>query len=286
MIIENNKLVSDDSIKILQKPSPNIGGHFKQGFLDTIVIHYTAGRNAIQSVNSLCNPAHQASAHIVIGRDETITQLVDFDKVAWHAGKSSYNGRIGYNQYSIGIEIDNCGYLTKHADDFLSWFGATYETSDAFEGKHRNPKVNYEYWLRYTEWQIQIVEDICELLIAQYNIKNILGHEEIAPNRKIDPGPAFPLDKLRDKLLNSDRSSDEGDDEDNKIVEVSNNFKTGIVTCGKLNIRADSDINSAKVASPLTKGTIVKIIDEKSDWYYVIANVTGWVSKQYILLNN
>ncbi|MCX6155255.1 MAG: N-acetylmuramoyl-L-alanine amidase [Candidatus Kapabacteria bacterium] len=273
MKIVNSKLDGESIINVEQKPSPNHGSSFKANFPDTIIIHYTAGRNAKESVSTLCNPAHQASAHVVIGRDNSITQLVNFNTVAWHAGQSSYGGRDGFNQYSIGIEIDNCGYLIKQGDDFLSWFGGAYRLSDAFEGKHRNPQVKYEYWLRYTRWQIQTVEEICRLLIAEYGIKCILGHEEIAPSRKIDPGPAFPLDKLRDKLFNSDRSSD---------APAEQFPKSGVVTASSLNIRVDAIINASRVATPLPNGTVLTILSEKDGWYSVDAGVKGWVKKEFV----
>lgn len=281
MEIKDYKLLGDANLQIAQKSSPNHGAHFKTNLPDTIIIHYTAGRNARESINSLCNPSHKASAHLVIGRDNTVTQLVDFNTVAWHAGASSYGERSGFNQYAIGIEIDNCGYLIKQGDDFLSWFGGVYTSADAFEGRHRNPNVKYNYWLRYTEWQIAIVEEICSLLIAEYGIKTILGHEEISPNRKIDPGPAFPLDKMRDHLLNSDRSSEEPA----AAQAITNTFtmQQGVVNCSSLNIRTEGSINAPKAAAPLSKGTNVNIISEKNGWYNVIAgNKNGWVAKQYI----
>jgi N-acetyl-anhydromuramyl-L-alanine amidase AmpD len=56
---------------------------------------------------------------------------------------------------------------------------------------------------RYTEVQLRVVDELCGLLVAAYGITQILGHEEIAPGRKIDPGPAFPLDEMRRRLLPS-----------------------------------------------------------------------------------
>jgi N-acetylmuramoyl-L-alanine amidase len=103
MKIENHLLSGE---KIDFKNSPNISGKFKTGLLDTIVIHYTAGSSRESSVSTLINPGSKASAHLVIGRDGKITQLVPFDTIAWHAGNSSYKGRVGLNSYSIGIEID------------------------------------------------------------------------------------------------------------------------------------------------------------------------------------
>lgn len=275
MKITDHILQGDSNRELASVNSPNHSGDFSPGNPDTIIIHYTAGRNAGSSINTLCDPNVKASAHLVIGRDMSITQLVPFNIIAWHAGKSAYEGRKGFNKYSIGIEIDNAGELTKQGDEYVSWFGARYTAYDVFEGIHRN-QTRTSYWHRYTKEQIEITEEICRMLIKEYNIKHILGHEEIAPGRKTDPGPAFPLDKLRDKLLFADRDEDEGDE------HIVHDNESGIVTAGKLNIRSLPDVNSKKVAEPLPKGTVVNITGESGDWYNITVETKGWVSKNYI----
>ena len=70
---------------------------------DMIILHYTAGASAAGSAFYLARPDVKASAHVVIGRRGEVIQLVAFDTQAWHAGESSYEGRIGLNRYSIGI---------------------------------------------------------------------------------------------------------------------------------------------------------------------------------------
>lgn len=201
-------------------------GKFKNDLPDTIVIHYTAGSSVDSSVRTLTNPKVKASAHLVIGRDGEVVQLVPFNTIAWHAGKSTWGKKKGLNQYSIGIEIDNAEVLTKVGDYYQSWFGRKYEESDVLKAVHRNEKSE-RYWHAYIEDQIQVVVGICELLVEEYGIKEILAHEEISPGRKIDPGPAFPLDRLRDQLLNNDRSEDDG-------MDIP---KEGIITASSLNVR-------------------------------------------------
>ena len=99
----------------------------------------------------------------------------------------------------------------------------------------------------------------------------ILGHEEISPGRKQDPGPAFPLDKFRDNLLSQNRS-DEPD-----IID-----KEGVVVANLLNIRGDAGVNFKKVARPLPRGTKVKVMEERNGWYKVETSIEGWVSKGLI----
>ena len=74
---------------------------------DTIVIHATGGSSAESSARYLANKATPVSAHLVIGRRGEIYQLVPFNVIAWHAGKSTHKGRTNLNRYSIGIELDN-----------------------------------------------------------------------------------------------------------------------------------------------------------------------------------
>ena len=188
--------------------SPNHGARFENGLPDTLVIHYTAGASLESSVATLCDPESNASAHVVVGRNGRIVQLVPFDVVAWHAGASSWGNRTGMNKYSIGIEIDNAGRLTQTASgDFLTWFGKRIPKKDAVQGVHRN-ESQPSWWHMFTEQQIERVSALGTLLIKTYGISVVVGHEEIAPGRKSDPGPAFPLDRLRDRWLRAGRRED------------------------------------------------------------------------------
>ena len=207
MHISNGLLAGADLSHATRKTS----GTFVPGLPDTIIIHYTAGRDALSSVNTLMDIHVKASAHLVVGRDCKIYQLAPFDWITWHAGASAWRGRKNLNRYSIGIELDNAGKLTKQGNEFLSWFGRSYPRSEVFVGDHANELVASRYWHRYTEEQIQVTEQICSALIKTYGIKEILGHEEISPGRKIDPGPAFPLDVLRNHLLGDDREQETED---------------------------------------------------------------------------
>jgi N-acetylmuramoyl-L-alanine amidase len=254
--------------------SPNHGDKFANQLPDTIIIHYTAGSSAESSARSLSDPQIGASAHLVIGRDGKIIQLVPFNVIAHHAGPSSYKGRKGFNKYSIGIEIDNAGKLTKMGKVFSSWFGKTYPENQVLEAVHRNESVP-SFWHTYTEKQITLTEEICKLLIEKYNISVILGHEEISPVRKIDPGPAFPLDKLRERLIVRDRGAD-------SELKLRPEAAIGLVDANKLNIRSRNSIHSDIVAPPLARGTLLEILQEKDGWYEVQIDIKGWVKKDYV----
>ncbi len=165
---------------------------FHASLPDTIILHYTAGRDAESSAKYMAKDDVQASAHVVIGRDGEIFQLVPFDTISWHAGNSKYGNRKGLNRFSIGIEIDNAGELDKNNK---SWFGRKYQESEVFTEK------SGKKWHKYTNKQIQVTKNICKLLIEKYNIKMILGHSDIAPGRKKDPGAAFPLNEFKELCI-------------------------------------------------------------------------------------
>lgn len=169
---------------------------------DTIVLHYTDGRSRQTAVDTLTDPARRVSSHLVVGRDGGISQLLSFDVIGWHAGESAWEGRTALNNCSIGIEIDNAGQLEERDGRWFSWFDQEYPEQEMVRGVHRN-QTEATCWHRYTEVQLRVVDELCGLLVAAYGITQILGHEEIAPGRKIDPGPAFPLDEMRRRLLPS-----------------------------------------------------------------------------------
>ncbi len=271
------KIINDrlDPIEVEFVETNKANGPFPPGLPDTIIIHYTAGSSVEGAVATFTTSPIQASAHAVVGQDGSITQLVPFDIVAWHAGISHYGDRSDLNQYAIGIEIVNAGRLIKSGSEYVSWFGKSYAEKEVIEAIHRNEEVP-TYWQRYTEAQISTVYDLCFDLIQEYNIKHILGHEEISPRRKIDPGPAFPLDEMREKLLHVDHS-DTGEAEKRKLFE-----NPATVTAYMLNIRSGPSTSNPTIADPLTKNTKVDIVDEANGWYQVEVKIKGWVSKKYI----
>ena len=275
MKISNHRLDSND-IDFIK--SPKTSGKFGPDLPDTIIIHYTAGGSAESAIHTFTESNISASAHVVIAANGNITQLVPFNTVAWHAGRSAYGDRIGFNKYAIGIEIVNAGRLEKSGDEFVSWFGKSYPPNQVIEAVHRN-EDQLTYWHRYTEEQISATYDLCTDLIKKYNIKHILGHEEVSPGRKIDPGPAFPLDKMRERLLHGDRS-DTQEEERQKDAELCQN--PAIVNASMLNIRSGPSASNPTVANPLTKNTRVNVIGESNGWLQVETKIRGWVHGNYV----
>jgi N-acetylmuramoyl-L-alanine amidase len=154
-----------------------------------LVIHFTSGASAESSINFWKQPAAKgASAHIVIDRDGTVIQCRPFNVTAGHAGVSEWKGFKGLNSCSIGIELANAGDNVALA--------ARYSKFDRLKARHKNggPMAGWEV---YPTEQLSACEEVAKALVARYKLDDVIGHEDIAPSRKNDPGPAFPMAALR-----------------------------------------------------------------------------------------
>jgi len=249
-------------------------GPFAAGQPDTVVIHFTAGPSLASAVNTFKEPGYEASAHLLIDRDGSLVQMIDFNRVAWHAGVSRWEERSGLNRYAIGIELVNAGELTPSGEGYLAWFGTRYSDSDVIQAVHRN-QTEPSYWHTYTPEQIEACFEVCRVLKAQYGINMILGHEEIAPGRKIDPGPAFPLERLRDRVLTGRQVDEEAHETETQTSE------NATVTASLLNVRSQPSATAPLAGEPLEKGTRVEILARSGAWEKVRICREGWVHGDY-----
>lgn len=256
--------------------SPNKGAAFGPELPDTLIMHYTAGPSLSSAVNWFKRPEAQASAHLVIDRDGRVVQMVPFDRIAWHAGNSAYAGRTGFNRYSIGIELVNAGFLTPHGEEFVDTYGHKYPASDVVQAIHKNEN-RQRWWQLYPAAQLEAALEIARELKVAYALKSLLGHDDIAPLRKQDPGPAFPIASFRTHVF-EDLHTEEAEPPESLITET----RKGIVTAAKLNIRQEPSIHAARLAEPLPAGTVLSITGREGDWLRVKVEITGWVAKQYV----
>ena len=154
-------------LKITSNYSPNFNTRKrKKKNIKYIIIHYTGMKNELEALNRLTDYKSKVSAHYFIKKNGKIINLVPDLYEAWHAGKSNWKNIQSLNRYSIGVEIQNSG--------------------------HENL---YE---KYSNKQMNSVKKLLRFLTKRYrvNCKNILGHSDIAPNRKKDPGEKFPWKEL------------------------------------------------------------------------------------------
>lgn len=196
--------ITNDRLVIDGRParfvaSPNHGGRIEPTL---IVVHDTADRlKPDDSVNWFADPKSKVSAHFVVGRDGSVTQMVDCDRAAWHAGKSSWKGRQFCNGFAVGIEIDNPGPLRKSGDCGVAWFGDKFGIAEHGLLEITTREHGHALWMPYTACQLEAVERLVRaLLIAYPTITSVAGHFEISPGRKVDPGPQFPMEHFRSIL--------------------------------------------------------------------------------------
>ena len=251
---------------ITQLNTPNQGAFIDPKYL---VMHYTAGRSGPSSVEHFLKPAAKASAHLVIDRDGSIYQLVPFNRAAWHAGDSNWAGISGLNNHSIGIELDNAGRLQKVGDRFQAWFGAFYEHSEVIQAQHKFAKTA-EYWHAYTPAQMDALLEVTEVIFANYELRDIVGHDDIAPARKVDPGPAFPMASFRARFAG-------------RAVSTGDRYR---VVADALNVRTGPGTEYPKVTQPLALGTILKVLEMRAYWANVLlidgTQRLGWVRNTFI----
>lgn len=177
--------------------TPNVGGRMSP---DMIVAHDTAGRlTPGNSVTWLCNPKAKASAHLVLERDGSVTQLADFDRQTWHAGVSTWQGVSGVNRRAIGIEMVGPGKLVRFGERCTAWYGETYDIAEYGLQEARSSYHGSGWWMPPSAAQMAAMREICAALAQAYKIlpENIVGHYHISPGRKVDPSPLFDFADLR-----------------------------------------------------------------------------------------
>jgi len=148
------------------RPSPNHGPRPFPGRVDLLILHYTGMTTTAAALDRLCDPTSEVSAHYLVDEDGTIWQLVDETRRAWHAGRAFWAGATNINDRSIGIELANRGH---------------------------------EHGCRaFPEAQLAALESLAHAILARHPIapERVLGHSDVAPERKQDPGELFPWERF------------------------------------------------------------------------------------------
>ena len=151
---------------MIERPSPNRGPRRGGRGPDLVILHYTGMETAQAALARLCDPAARVSAHYLIDEAGTLYRLVDEAERAWHAGRSAWEGESDVNSRSIGIELHNPGH---------------------------------EFGYRpFPEAQIACLIALLQQIVSRHQIRpwHILGHSDVAPDRKQDPGELFPWQRL------------------------------------------------------------------------------------------
>lgn len=185
--------------------TPNNGGTFREGQPRFMVLHYTAGESGLSSAEAMMRAAWKASAPFVVDRDGSVLQISETDVVCWHAGVSKWKGISGLNKYSVGIEFANLGFMRRSGDLWMtgaSNFKSPYRGgSQVVEAAHKNDPGRVQGWESYPEPQIVAGLELAKWLLQQFpTIEEIVGHDDISPGRKSDPGPVFPMKQFQGLL--------------------------------------------------------------------------------------
>ena len=200
-------------------------------------------QSEIESINRLKNPRFKVSCHYLINRKGKIIQMVKDRNIAWHAGKSKWKNFKNLNQCSIGIELVNKGHKFGYQD--------------------------------YSKNQINSLLKLCKDLKKKYSIKkeNFLGHSDIAPLRKIDPGEKFPWKKL--SKYNFGRWYKETKQIKNIIYKkIENNFYNNLKKIGY------------RYFSNSKKSSKNKKIIKSFQQHYLPNNVTGKIDKKTYIISH
>jgi len=207
------------SIKTILNYSPNFNSkkrNFKQ--IKFIIFHYTGMKKESEAINRLTEIQSEVSCHYLIKNNGEIIKMVPDLYVAWHAGISSWKNISSLNNKSIGIEISNSGH-----------------------------EFNYK---QFSKKQIKSILILSKFLIKKYKInkKNILGHSDIAPSRKKDPGEKFPWQHFAKQGVGIWHSLSAKLSKKNRMIKVSllnkkkffnNIFKIGYAKKSPKNIKND-----------------------------------------------
>lgn len=147
-------------------PSPNIEPRRGQGQPDMLLLHYTGLKSCAKAIDWLSRPESKVSCHYVIDEAGFVTQMVAEDQRAWHAGLGSWGDETDINSASVGIEIQNPGHELGYPE--------------------------------FPEEQLRVLEALCRDIVARNRIRpeRVLGHSDVAPRRKKDPGEKFPWARL------------------------------------------------------------------------------------------
>ena len=198
---DDHLLVTEDNrrIKFMAAHEKNFNPNSK---LDPrfVIIHFTTGTNMMQTIHTFLNPECGVSSHLLVGREGRVVQFVPFDKVAFHAGLSTWEGRQNLNLLAIGIEVDNAGFLRKTPKGFKRKNKLIPIEQVRFK-KHW--KEDFERpWQAFTDEQVKVVQKIVGALREKYpTIQEILGHDMVNLVNRLDPGPFYPLGELREAIL-------------------------------------------------------------------------------------
>lgn len=208
-ISDDHWIVSDpaDGINVIIDPCNDWGD---EGLVPTLVVAHYAVTESLSGVRRALDSREYVDAHLAIDgwrdgeRAEVhVAQRVPFNRVAFHAGKSKWGGRESVNNFSIGIEVANPGPLVEFAGKLYTTYDKQFKRpwkGPAVRARHKHPLAPsvWTHWAEFTDEEYDVLIHLIELLRQRYpSITDVVGHDDIAPGRKFDPGPCCNVDVIR-----------------------------------------------------------------------------------------
>jgi N-acetylmuramoyl-L-alanine amidase len=163
-----------------------------------LVEHYTAGTTLASAIQTFQNKYNYRSAHVVVDADATAIQMVPFTKPAWHAGDSLWGGLKDINYYSIGIEYVYYGWL-KRKNNQWERDGVVFQDDEVLVSPHQFGGETLG-WPYFPEAPLDIGLELSRTIYNKYNLCDLVGHEDVSLDHKVDPGPAFPMAFFREQI--------------------------------------------------------------------------------------
>ena len=219
-----------------------------------LVIHTTDALTMESTIHSFLDEKHKASAHLLIGRDGGVVQFVDFDTVAFHCGTSYWEEDADLNNLSIGIEVDNGGFLSR-SDGVWKWKTTIIPEEEATEARHWK-EFGKRGWHNFTEVQLLVLREIVQALQAEYGFRVVLGHDVINLPERADPGPLFPMADFQ-KLVSG---------QPGLLVRVYQTNAGTQTPIYKNPTQAPPDLDHPRHNGVLPARTKVSIVDPEDDW--------------------
>jgi N-acetylmuramoyl-L-alanine amidase len=284
-LVENELLVTDDGRKypFLEAASSNYNTRPGSNQPKYLIMHFTTGTEMRQTINTFQNPSEGVSTHLLIGRDGRVIQFVPFDHAANHCGFSYWEDQSRLNNCTIGIELDNAGYLSL-SEDGQNWVrkGKVIPPDQEEEARHIKD-YSSRHWEIFPRQQLDAAFAIAKALVKKYKLVDILGHDQVNVKFRKDPGPLFEehIQALRSELF--DRP-----DAETTVYKTVAGEDGGEIKIYRDNLGRKPVLNHPLVPGVrLRAGRPVKVLEKHGVWWVIRLlsgdRPVGWVLAADIL---
>ena len=282
--VKDHRLVTDDgrSYPFIEAVKTNYNPRPGSNQPKYLIMHFTTGTEIRQAVNTFQDPKEGTSIHLIIGRDGRVIQMVPFDRAAFHAGLSFWENQSNLNNFTIGIELDNAGFLAR-TRDALHWQrkGVVIPDENTHSARHIKD-FKAKQWEKFPQQQVDAAFVIAKALVEELGLEDILGHDQVNFPNRYDPGPLFEehLEEWRLALY----GRREAKIEKFRVVQLEAGERAGFYVNRE---GRKPKLNHPVVPGPSpAKGKPVKVIEKLDPWWQIRvlsgSRPVGWMRKENI----